>query len=95
MFRNKSAHELKIDLEIDSVLTDLTTFTSESDDYAAAIDKLERLYAIRAAYERPSRVEADTLVKAAAHIAGIVVIVGYEQRAVVTTKATMFLSKMF
>jgi hypothetical protein len=57
-----------------------------SSEYSELMTKLERLYKIRAG-ERQSPVSRDTLALISGNLAGILLIIAYEQRNVITTKA--------
>lgn len=62
------------------------------DSYGHWADQLQKLYAIRDKSEK--RISPDTLVSAAASIAGILIIIGYEHGHVITTKALSFVGKL-
>lgn len=94
MFGQKSkANNEGLDDAIASVLSDLDGFTSETEEYAASVDRLVKLYAIREA-NQPKKISPDTLVIVAANLLGIMIIVNHERMNVITSKALAFLPKL-
>lgn len=93
MFKPKPPRE-KTGLEkaIDDVLTDMQGYTSETDEFAKAVDQLDKLYKLKT-IDSPERVSPDTLAIIAGNLVGIVLIVGYERANVVTSKALTFVLK--
>lgn len=93
MFAEKLRPEV---LELNKAITDvhahLSDYPPESEEYAAMADQLVKLYAQKK--ELPcSRVSYDTLLTVSGNILGILIIVGYESRNVVTSKALGFIGK--
>lgn len=74
------------DEPINKVLDDLKTSPMDTEEYSAAIRHLESLSKIKAE-NSPKRVSADTMWIVAGNLLGILVIVAYEQKHVMTTKA--------
>lgn len=95
MFTKKTpAEKTRLDEAIDSVLTDMSTFTAETDEYTKCVDQLTKLYALKDA-ERPKKgVSPEVWLPVAGNLAGIVVIVGYEHAHVVASKALTLLPKL-
>lgn len=56
-----------------------------SEDYNDLLKRLERLYDLKA-QQRPKKVSPDTLALIAGNLAGILLIVAYEQKHVITSK---------
>lgn len=88
-FRSKS----KLDEAIDEVLVDMNSVTSDTPEYAKMVKRLKTLHALRQA-EKPKPVDWNTVVLTCGNIAGICVIVKYEQFNVITSKAMNFLQKL-
>jgi len=76
--------------QIDEALSDLSGHESHSDEYAKVVTQLKELYALKE-LETPERVDPNTLVTAAANIAGILVIINYERANIITSKALSFI----
>ncbi len=94
MFRPETpTKKTGLEKAIDSVLIDMNTFTSETEDYAASTDQLVKLYTLKD-IDRPKRVSPDTLAIIAGNLFGILVIVGYERANVITSRASNFLLKL-
>lgn len=92
MFINKPKTKSGLDNVIDSVVSELNSLDTASDDYSKTVDQLTKLYAIKDA-QSPQRVSKDTLLVVAGNLLGIIVIVGHEQAHVVTSKALNFVLK--
>jgi hypothetical protein len=78
---------------IDRVLEQLKTEEPETDQYARMNDQLVKLYAIKNE-NRSRRVSPDTLAGIIANLFGIGIIVGYEQKHIITSKALSFIRKI-
>lgn len=74
------------------VLREMEENGVETEEYATAVRHLETLNKLKAE-ERPKRVSADTVAIVAGNLLGILVIVAYEQKHVMTSKATGFIIK--
>lgn len=81
------------DEPIKKVLVEMEQQPVESEEYAACVRHLETLHKLKAD-EKPKRVSADTMWNVAGSLAGILVIVAYEQKHVMTTKAIGFIPKL-
>lgn len=70
----------------------MSDMSPDSEDFAAVADQLVKLYAQKK--EIPSwRISPDTVLTVVGNFLGIIVIVGYEQRHVIVSKAFGFLGK--
>lgn len=74
------------DEPINKVLAEMETYSPDTDEYSAAIRHLETLTKMKAEEGR-KRVSADTMAIVVGNLLGILVIVAYEQKHVLTTKA--------
>jgi len=81
---------------IDRLHADMQTVDPNTDAYSAMAKNLTKLYKLRALdpKEEPYRPSADTLASIIASIVGITIIVGYEQKHVVTSKALSIWQKL-
>lgn len=70
---------------IDEVLTQMNTLGPDADEYPKLMAYLERLHELKAKSQR-DRVSSDTLALIAGNLAGILLIVAYEQKHVMTSK---------
>lgn len=89
LFKNAPS---KLDDPIDALLEEMEAYSPEDPQYQAALDALERLTKLRAE-EYKSRINWDLLAPAAAHIVGIGMIIAYEQKHVMTSKALTMVIK--
>lgn len=93
MFKRKPAEPSQLDKEIADVHAQLADcLTAEGDDYQTILDKLERLYKIKAE-ERPDRVKRDTMLLVAGNVVVTAMVVGHERAHVITSKALTFIQK--
>lgn len=81
-----------LDELIASCENQLSMVPEESDEYSRLMTSLERLYKLKA-QERPQRVSRDTLTVVAGNLIGILVIIAYEQKHVLSTRGLNFLIK--
>ena len=70
---------------IDKLEDEMDNTDVNSDEFAQLMTKMERLYKIKA-NERPESYSQDTLLMVLGNLAGILMIVAYEQKHVVTSK---------
>lgn len=88
-FRKKKVSML--DKPIEKVLASMKTFGPEDPEYPQLMDNLERLNQMK---ERSRfRVSPDTIVIVAGNLLGILIIVAYEQKHVMVSKAMGFLRR--
>lgn len=81
----------KLDITIQALLADMEGEIPSSAKYGELLTRLERLYALRDKSKK--RVSPDTIWLVAGNLAGILVIVAYEQRHVFVSRAQAFLLK--
>lgn len=87
MFQKKS----KLDLEIDSVVSQLKHHAVDSEEYAKIVEILIQLNKVKS--EQDSSVSRDTILVVAANLLGILMIIKHEHVNVITSRATNFLMK--
>lgn len=87
----KSTEPTGLEKAIDQLLSEMANFSGDDDEYAKMVDQLQKLYNLKTVDQRPEKVSLNTLATIAGNLAGIIIIVGYEQRNVVTSKALGFL----
>lgn len=75
----------KLDELITTLENELDAVGPRSEEYNDILKRLERLYELRL-NDRPKRVSPDTLALIAGNLAGILLIVAYEQKHVITSK---------
>lgn len=82
---------------LDSVIADcereLLSLNADTKEYKETLARYKDLQALRAA-NKPSGLSPDALLSATVSLLGIIVIVGYEQKNVITTKALNFVKKL-
>lgn len=81
-----------IDDTIDELLEDMKGLVADDEAYGVAMNRLERLYAIKQQNAR-QRVSPDTMAIVAGNLAGIILIVGHERAHMVTSRALDFVKK--
>lgn len=78
--------ESKLEKPIDAVLNSMEIYGPETSEYNELVGQLERLTKMQSD-ERSSRVSPDTVAIVAGNILGILIVVAYEQKHVVVSKA--------
>jgi hypothetical protein len=93
MFRNANTAEAgQFQNAIDKLLESMDSFGPEDPEYATHLAHLERLTAMKANCRR-KRVSPDQMALVLGNLLGIVIIVAYEQKHVMVSKATNFVMK--
>lgn len=77
--------ETPIDKQIACVLKEMSTIGVTSEDYPKMMEYLERLHALRQKESRDP-ISRDTIALIAGNLMGILLIVAYEQKHVITSK---------
>ena len=83
---SKSENQEALEKLITSVMHDMAMIGPTHEEYNDLLARLERLEKLRTE-EKPERVSRDTLAMIGANILGILIVVAYEQKHVLTTKA--------
>lgn len=81
----KNEKPVPVDRQIEAVLRKMQEVGVSSDEYPTLLKYLERLHDIRG-NEKPDRVKRDTIAIVAGNLLGILLIVFYEQRHVLSSK---------
>ncbi len=90
MFGNRKKTEHHLDSVIERATAYLEMTEPGTDEYRSIVNELERLSAIRTAeMPKPERVSRDTLAIVLGNLAGVLIIIAYEQNHVWTSKATL------
>lgn len=89
-FRKNEPHIL--DAPIAKILIEMETYGPETPEYKNAIKQLDRLMKMKAK-DSPKRISPDAVLSACAYLAGIGIIVAYEQKHVLVSKALSFIQK--
>ncbi len=75
----------KLDDLITDILRDMSTMNPESEEYSKHLTQLERLYTLKGTTQK--RLSPDTLLTVAGNLFGILLIVAYEQKHVMSKTA--------
>jgi hypothetical protein len=76
-----------VDEPIDRVLTEMNTYGPDSPEFEKQLRYLERLQEMKAGERRHFKVSPDTIALVLGNLAGILIIVAYENKHVMTSKA--------
>ena len=90
---NRNPEKTGLEDAIETALSELKGYEITQDQYAQGVDQIVKLHALKQ-NEKRDRVSKDTLVATAGNLLGILVIVGYESRHVITSKALNLLPKL-
>lgn len=91
--RNLPREKTGLERTIDSLLNDMSSTMSDTEEYAQMVDQLCKLYPLRET-DSPKRVSPDTLAIVGGNLLGILMIVGYEHSHIMTSKALNFVLKL-
>lgn len=81
-----------LDPVMDAILEDMKQFGPDSTEYPDLLSHLERVVALRASKDK-KRVDPNTIWLVAGNLLGILTIVAYEQKHVMTSKGLNFILK--
>lgn len=87
----KRDRRTNLEKEIDDVLEVLKELEKDSDEYTAVVANLESLYTSRSLEK--GHVSKDTMAIVTGNLIGVLIIVGYEQANVMTSKALGYVIK--
>lgn len=82
--------DTQLDTAIIRVLDDMQQYDSNTPEYQALLSQLERLNTLKTT-QRHRRVSPDQMALVAGNLLGILIIVAYEQKHAMVSKATGFL----
>jgi hypothetical protein len=85
--------KLGLEKAIDDLLNSMNSVMPDSKEYSQMADQLIKLYNLKGV-DSPKRVSPDVLLTVLGNLFGIVLIVGFEQRNVITSKALGFVLKL-
>lgn len=80
------------DEPIDRILGEMQGSDVDSEEYPKMLEHLSKLNEMKSE-ERRRRISPDTMLMVAGNLLGILIIVGYEQKHVVTSKALPFIQR--
>lgn len=92
MFALKTTEPSPLEKEIDSILARMSGELPDTDDYAKMADQLVKLYKLKEV-DSKRKLSPDALAAVAGNLIGILVIIGYEHKNVITSKALSFVMK--
>ena len=84
----------KLDEAIDNLLDELNDYPGYDSDYAKRVKMLEKLHKIKKGNSPRDQVNPDTLLVVGGNVVIALILIGFEQKHVITTKATTFFSKL-
>lgn len=87
----KKKEECKLEKEIGSILEYLEGQSPESDEYAKAMDNLDKLVKLKAVAK--PKVGKEVIITVAGNLIGIVAILGFEKANILTSKALSMIIK--
>lgn len=93
MTTQKPNNKAGLEKAIDRVLTEMDNETTDSEQYAAMVNQLQKLHEMKTTESKP-RVSPETALTVGANLLGILMIVGHERTHIVTSKALGFVLKL-
>lgn len=82
----------KLDEVMDRLLKDMDTYGPDSPEYPTMLGHLERVVVLRKSEDR-QKIDPNSMAIVAGNLLGILIIVAYEQKHVMTSKAIGFVLK--
>lgn len=92
MFRRKEPENAALDKVIDALLQDMSITSTDTKEYATLLGHLVTLQKLKET-NSPKPISRDTILVVAGNLAGIVLILAYENSRVITSKALGFVLK--
>ena len=92
-FKKKSS---SLDDAIEQLFREMAGYDGDTEEYSKMVEQMDTLYKLKtvdAEASRTMRVTPDTVLFAVTNILAVLIVVGYEQKSVLTSKALMFLRK--
>lgn len=87
--------ESEFDKEVDAILRRLSDVDPATDEYQKLCESLNRIADIRDRMNRKKKsVSPDTMALIVANLAGIIIVLGYEQGHIIASKAFSMISKL-
>lgn len=95
VFSRKRAEEKPsvLDQVIENLISEMAGYEAHSPEYLAAATSLRVLLETRANEPRKERINPNTVAVVAGNLAGIILILAFEQRNIITSKALSFVMK--
>lgn len=90
--RTPKVMNTKLDPVIDTILSEMEAFGPDSPEYSMMLSHLEKVVNLRKS-EDNKKVTPDTMALVAGNLLGILIIVAYEQKHVMASKAQGFILK--
>jgi len=90
---NKPENE-KLDACIDAILDSMKIYGPEAPEYPELLKSLERLNTMKSEDETKRRVSPEVIFTVAGNVLCVLIIVAYEQKHVITSRATTFIARM-
>lgn len=92
MFNREPREKTGLEKAIDDLLSELAGPSADSPEYEKMVDQLAKLHAMKTNDGR-KRINPDTWATIIANLGGILIMVGYEQKHLITSKALPFIRK--
>lgn len=94
MFTPKDQQMQALNEAIDNVFNEMSAMNADAPEYAKMQKQLSKLMKLRDELRHSRQVSPDTRANIFANLMGILIIVGYESRHALTSKAVGFLQKL-
>lgn len=96
MFFQNPAPKSELEDAISELIAEMKTVNADSKEYAAMADNLVKLYKLKEVDHDPKKqLSYDAILSAGASIAGILIIVSYEEKHALVSKSIGFVKKFW
>jgi hypothetical protein len=93
MLRRKNPESSPLQGVIDALCFQMLEIREDTNEYAKMVDHLVKLQKLKE-FDTPKRISPDTMVLVAGNLAGIILILTYENARVITSRAIAFVLKL-
>jgi hypothetical protein len=93
MFQKPKPTTVKLNSEIERLLSELNNTSPDSDEYKAITKQLSKLHALKVA-ETPKSISPDTWLLVAANLVGIIMVLKHEQTMLIPKTAMSIVKKI-
>lgn len=94
MFGISKQEEGKLDEIVDRVLADMKQYGPDSPEFPELLKTLEKLYQLKSVDETHKQVSPDVIFTVLGNVACVLVIVAYEQKHVISSRAMTFIARL-
>lgn len=89
----RQPEKTKLEDALDELFSEMKSYAGYDEDYAKTADQVVKLYALKE-HDNSKRLDPNTMAIVGGNLAIALIVIGFEQKHVVTTKVLNFLTKL-